>query len=210
MLSTKHFKIVFNVNIGNINEKKANSLSNVFDAAFEVKMLQEQPFGNVFVLSNPTNREALIIDPGKITYQLESEENISPNFESINKFFQNIFDTLLLEENATGLIHLIGTVPSKNENSMSDSLTNFLPSQNFETHINNLKGIGLRFLIEHHTGVWEYKVEPQINDTRFFFIEMINNINKNIHFSETINIAQEYFNDFNDRKLNVLNQLNIL
>lgn len=209
MLKTKHFKIVINTNVGNINQKKADSLANAFNNGFEVKMLQEQPFGNVFILANPINREALIIDPSKITYQMDSEDTIVPDFEKIKENLKVIFDTLLLDENTTGLIHYVGQVESKDENSMTNSLRKFLPHQDLANDFKNLKGLGLRFLFEHHTGLWEYKVEPHINDVRYFFVEMICNVNTGLHINDITKIANEYYNDFTDSKINVLEILGI-
>lgn len=209
MLFTKHLKIVLNSNVGNINQKKADSLAEVFNDDFEVKIMQDQPIGTVFILANPSNREALVIEPNKVTYQIDSETTIIPSFDKIIKNVEKLYNTLLLDDQCTGLLHFVGSIEAQNGNSMSSSLDKFLPNQELKGLIDNLKGLGLRFLVEHHTGIWEYKVEPLINDPRLFFVEMICNVNKPLTINEIIELAREYHSDYTDRKLNVLGILGI-
>lgn len=209
-INTKHFKIVLNANVGIINDKKAETLTKVFENEFQLKMLQEQqPVSSVFVLANPNLREAILIDSNKITYQIESEESITPDFGAIKEKLQKIYDTLLLDDVSVGVVHYVGQAFAKSYNAMNESIENFSGGSNLREQMPNLKGIGLRFLLEHHTGIWEYKVEPFISDISSYFIEMICNIGNPQKVEEIVHIAEEAYIDFNDKKLNALETLGV-
>ncbi|PGL32164.1 hypothetical protein [Bacillus cereus] len=209
-LNTVHFKIVLNTNVGTINEKKADIIADKFKEDFPIKVSQEkQGLGNVFYLANPLTKEAILVEENKVTYQIDSEARVEPNFVTIKENLKKLYSTLLLDEDAEVIIHYIGSTAATTENAMEESTTKLSAGQEIKQQMENLKGIGLRFLIEHRTGLWEYKVEPLINDPRFYFIEMICNINKQKSIDEIVHVAEESYIDFNEKKLGALKLLGI-
>jgi hypothetical protein len=207
-IGTRLFKIAIRSNVGNMNEKRAEALSGQFTEKFEVRILQEQPIGKAFVLANPSKREVILIEQGSITYQIESETDINVDFEKINEYLSTIFTTLLLDEQCEGLVHIMGNIKAKTLNSMDESINIFVKEQTSNI-IPNLKGAGIRFLINHETGIWEYKVEPFINNSEFFFLEMICNITQQLSISDIVGIAGSSFVDFRENKTGVLESLGI-
>lgn len=208
-LKTSLFKIVLNCQIGEINQKKADSISKVLGEKFEAKILQEQPFGKAFILANPSRREVVLIAPNSITYQIESEESVSVDSPKVNNYLRTILDSLLTDDTCTGLIHIIGKVQSKSLNSMEDSI-NIFANDEIAERIPRLKGVGIRYIIEENIGLWEYKIEPFISNPKEFFIEMICNINTEIVVSDIIGVAEHAHADFTTGKKGVLECLRIL
>ncbi|MGP9074798.1 hypothetical protein ACSYHE_03290 [Geobacillus thermodenitrificans subsp. calidus] len=209
-IQVTHFKLIFNVPVGILNRKKADTLSQKFVKKFEVRLLQEQPTGSVFILANPQNREALAVEPNRIIYQFDSEASVTVDFSKISLNLKDLFDILMLEETVQAAIHVVGTIPSAENNAMSESLKKLMPNSDLvKEHMGNLKGVGLRFLLEHHTGLWEYKIEPYIRKPSHYFLEMICNIDKPSHIMDIVDTAASAFNDFIDGKREVLNTYGI-
>lgn len=207
-IGAKLFKIVFNTQIGNINEKRAEALARIFDGKFEMRIMQDQPLGKVFILANPLKREVLLIEPQSITYQLEAEESVEPNFTFINETIKNVYEVLLLDDLGPALVHIFGQEASKDGDAMLQSIE-LLQQNEISKSIPNLKGVGIRYIMDHETGLWEYKVEPFINNPKMFWIEMICNINTPLSSLDVIGLAEGAFVNFTVEKTEVLRGLGI-
>lgn len=147
------------------------------------------------VLVNPEKPAILIVNPGQITINMEGQ-NIYPDFDYFMSLLHQTFDTLLLDSLVTGGIRIVGHIPFT-EDTMDYSF-NFITTKKEDLipGIKGLRGVGLRFLLDHGQDMWEYKVEPFIKDPRSFFIEAICGFSQPITIENVIETAKEAYTYF--------------
>jgi hypothetical protein len=188
----RSFRINIIAPVGPIGEAKIRKLQEVLEGfSIEAKI---EPGG--IILLHPESRGTLVLAPQQITLGFDQDELV-PNFEFIRETFSKMFETLLLDPVGQSTVQIMGTIAVETGSSMENSIKRFALSSEPATYgITGLKGVGLRFLIDHEPDIWEFKVEPFIKDESFYFLEAICGNNQTLTLEQILAVSQEAYTSF--------------
>ena len=192
-IDVNQIAITLPVQLGELNKKKQ-------DIIFE-KVLKNTKFENIatgpfgLLCYTKDGKENLVINIDRIAYN-KSGNNIDAS--EIKNVFNKIFDVLLLDSNNFAIIDVQGIV--KAQDSHKESLDQF--NDKFNKVLDeypDVYGVGYRFVTKTIESNGEFKVEPLLQNSSYYFCQKILNYNINkIPIDKIINITENIVNDFNE------------
>jgi hypothetical protein len=203
MMNIEAMQIRIVKNLGEINEKRKEKLSDLLSTYFP-KYKSDENFlffyDPVEVNENEDEHEhsdgtevnqGIIIFPNGVNFLLSN--NSKPL--NVSEILRNIFDILLLEPRQLGLLtEIIAKVEAKN--SSFDESLNFL-TQNVS--FADVKGVGLNLFVDNDQFKGELKVEPYFENPKEFFVSFKVKLKEDFDLENLTNILENFKNELNAR-----------
>lgn len=191
-LFVKSFRINIGVPFGVLNETKLGKIKEKLGDDFTIFA---PTGGQAAFITNSKKHSVIVLAPNQLSFGFDGE-NVIPDFEYVFDIIQSIFDLVLLEPVGPSGIQIVGNY-NASLSTMEDSFKFLTVDKDIlSTGIKGLKGVGLRFLIDHEKDTWEYKVEPFIKNPGIWFAEAICGNNDTLPLTTVIEIAKEAYDYF--------------
>jgi hypothetical protein len=198
-LQLKSLTIVINTQIGTINDTKIKVLKDKLGSE-RFPLIGRQEGAPIVLMTNPNTREALVLAPNLIQVNIEGD-NVNPQFEKIENDLKKISEILMLDNKLPYTLRVAAHYPAESPNAFDQSLA--FVRDNITDDFPELKGIGLRFLWEQDQNIWEFKLEPFINDGKYFFIEFLGGSKEGASIEDIIRIAIDMIKKMSDKFLRI-------
>ena len=157
------FKITFLKDMGELSQQKMDLLVKEFSVEFPIKNVL--PVGILLFKNSSIERHSLFVSPNQITVSQEGV-NIEPNSKFAKICAKRIYDKFYLGYNCQGICDFSTLIPGG-----SLEISKGFAGQDF-SDIPQLKGIGLRFIIEDSEFNGDFRYEPYLPEPSKFFCEM--------------------------------------
>lgn len=196
MVNVTAIKVNFLKEIGELSPKRISVVSEVLSRAYP--NITQLPIGTVFV--NPEARKHVLLAPNQLVVGQDGT-SIDPDFAAMQRDCLSLFDVLMLDQISKVLFDFVGLFPGKDENTLESSFV-WLDQHRWKSTEQSagLGGVGLRFFYDLGNLKGDFKVEPFLQDTTKYFMQLqvsskepLNNI------EETFVLAENAFEDFTNR-----------
>ena len=184
--------LTFYTPVGTLNEKRKATLCDAFKEDYPMAG-EVSPFG-FFSLFNNGISERIVFSESDFSLIFESQ-TLNPDFSKVKTTVKKVFDILLLDHSKKGIFKAVGSISSQ-KNTMEFSLENFVSDQSkiFADSIKAM-GVGLRFLLKKDVSIWEFKIEPKVDNNSSFYTELNANLNSS-DLDDLLRKMEETFVDF--------------
>lgn len=191
-IKVSQFSLIMPVQIGTITGKKIDKLTKDILGSTHLAKTINIPGGLLCV--SESNDENILINPERLAYT-KTGNNIDE--KSIEKLFETIMDTLMVDEETFAVIDIQGVSPTDNSFEESKNIFNAKYSNALDKYP-DVYGFGYRFLTRNENSVGEFKIEPLLANNKLFFYQLILNYNmKKSNFREYIKDLKENVLSFN-------------
>jgi|GEM_PF-5509285 len=203
MIELNGINVKLTKDIGEINTKRKEAITNILEGRFE--KIADTP-DNFLILYDPAEekessnnvamRNGIAIDDDSLSFFIS--ENVNEKLESgiITEIADMIFDTLLVEKNNLEIVTDFVASYSAKGSSFEKSLELFCPNG---ISFPDVKGMGLRFFVDNEKYYGEYKIEPYVNTPENFFINEEVMLKNKIPLTELNEYLVEVKNDIVSR-----------
>jgi hypothetical protein len=170
------FKLNANLNLGSISEKRLVLLDEMLLVKYPQKQMIAQ---GIYAYINPVGKLAVIISPGQININIDSEEILRNLSVSIPEYIElyNAITNAFTIDNIIDLVEidfggLVNSIEKGKKAAAIKSAQNFthLNKKAFDTIFPNLVGVGLRFIDEDDKFLFDTKIEPFLGDLSKFYL----------------------------------------
>lgn len=190
-LLTRGFRLNITAPIGVLTEPKVKALQERLQELFPIVAGFDDQNA---IFANPEKQQVLVVLPQQLTFGVDgSDIGGLIDFDIMQETFSRAFEALLLERKGVHTTQIMGTYDA-NGTSMDCSFALLRDKrENLAQGISGLKGVGLRFLIDHGDDVWEYKLEPFIKDPKFYFAEALCAVKQEMSLEEIIVTSKQVY-----------------
>lgn len=196
MVNVTAVKVNFLKELGELSPKKISVVSEVLGKAYP--NISQLPIGTVFV--NPEARKHVLLASNQLGVGQDGV-NIEPDFVTIQKDFLALFDVLMLDQTSNILFDFVGLLPSRAENVLKSSF-GLLNHKSLESlnEFSGFDGVGLRFFYNEGNLRGDFRVEPFLQDTTKYFMQLQVSSKEPLNSIEEAFVqAQRAFEDFTNR-----------
>ena len=184
--------ILFNVNVGNLNELKIKKIREIFSDFPTGVSIENQ----VTMISQNTQ---VIINSSRIQYTFVDE-----NIEKATQSLKKLQESLMLDEKFENGLIMLTNVKDIKEDAFEYTKNKFKPLPLVSESI----GIGVREFFKYRDLICELKVEPFLQNKNSLFIEARYNLNE-ILISTLRNVLNDIKDDYNTKELEIFKKLNL-
>lgn len=165
--------ISFQYNFGQITEKRIKKIVDEINGKGFNIIANLSPGPNVAILVEENNKSIVVINDNSITYNIMNifEQNRNA---SANKNLHILFDALAVDDKNLFVVNAEGQ--GETENSHIESVNYFNEKNYVEKLDDNIYGVGYRFLFRREYYNGEFKIEPMVQNSKYYYYQCIINI----------------------------------
>ncbi len=193
MINVTAIKVSFLKEVGELSPQRISAASEVLGK--EYPNITKLSIGTVFV--NPQTRKHFLLASNQLTVGLDGAE-LEPDFERIQKDFLSLFSALMLDQTSNTLFDFVGVFPDKIDNAFKSSFSLLdRDKRGLCGEIPGIDGVGLRFFYKTGNLVGDFKIEPFVQDTTKYFMQLqLSSADPLNSIEEVINLAKDIFEQF--------------
>jgi hypothetical protein len=188
MLNIEALQVRILKNLGELNSKRIDSINEKIASYYKrVDKSENSLFFFDPTEEEPDNKEEIVLNNGlmisekEITFLLSAEQANKDRFSFLEEIVTKVYDILLLEPKG---LEIIAEVIGKSE--MADEESSFVKSLSLmpsNISFSDVMGVGTRLFIDNEKFKGELKLEPLVEDEKYFYS------NLKAKFKEPINVG---------------------
>ena len=212
MYTKEAIQLKFTKDIGELNKKRADIISAAIAHYYQEKDedindslffydLTTKPDEELLEDGAKSIENGLIISPKSLTFLISLNQQHENAYKLVYEIIVKVFDTLLLETSNVGFFAEVLGKYYITGDTLEHSLR-FMPEG---INFSDAQGVGLRIFVDNETYTGEYKVEPLVKDTDYYFTEMQVKYKDFINIDDLTNILIKLESDIEERTNIILN-----